>query len=364
MPLTNTEIDSAIPVAGTPSRALTNAALKSAVIDISAAQSTANSKQTTLISGSTIKTINGTSLLGSGDIVISGGGGGITDGDKGDIIVSSSGTVWTADTNIARIIAPLTVSASTALVAATHANRTLIVDTASVVFTHNSDATSGLSSDDSYDIQAIGSGSFTIVAGTGTLISTDGTSVDSSTAVGKRVQLQRVSANTIRSISPTISAGGSGSRTIIALTPTGAIANNQTLAIAATGTIPANTFTTGKKMTVEYFAEFVNTATAELQYRVRVGGAGGQIFHLDSVGNSFAGTSGINGYLVSWALTNTTQRAITNVNGDNDAHNLRSLSRSTLTVDMTVNQTIEILATTGVDATVTTTVLVAKLSIE
>lgn len=34
------------------------------------------SKQNTLISGTNIKTINGEPLLGSGDIVISGGGGG------------------------------------------------------------------------------------------------------------------------------------------------------------------------------------------------------------------------------------------------------------------------------------------------
>jgi hypothetical protein len=52
-------------------------------------------KQDALVSGVNIKTVNGNSLLGSGDITISGGG--VSDGDKGDITVSGSGTVWTID---------------------------------------------------------------------------------------------------------------------------------------------------------------------------------------------------------------------------------------------------------------------------
>ncbi len=48
--------------------------------------------QETLVSGTNIKTINGTSVLGAGDLTISTS---ISDGDKGDITVSSSGTVWT-----------------------------------------------------------------------------------------------------------------------------------------------------------------------------------------------------------------------------------------------------------------------------
>jgi hypothetical protein len=59
-------------------------------------QTALNAKQDTLVSGTSIKTINDESILGSGNITISGGGG-ISDGDKGDITVSASGATWTID---------------------------------------------------------------------------------------------------------------------------------------------------------------------------------------------------------------------------------------------------------------------------
>lgn len=57
-----------------------------------AAASEFNNKQPNLVSGENIRPINGESILGSENLVIAGS---VSDGDKGDVTVASTGTVWT-----------------------------------------------------------------------------------------------------------------------------------------------------------------------------------------------------------------------------------------------------------------------------
>ena len=59
-----------------------------------------STKQDTLVSGTNIKTVNGESLLGSGDIVIQGGTGGITDAPSDDKKYVRQNANWVEETTI------------------------------------------------------------------------------------------------------------------------------------------------------------------------------------------------------------------------------------------------------------------------
>lgn len=65
-----------------------------------------------------LKTINGNSLLGAGNLVISGGGS-ISDGDKGDITVSASGATWTIDAGAVTLSKMANIATSTIMGRAT-----------------------------------------------------------------------------------------------------------------------------------------------------------------------------------------------------------------------------------------------------
>lgn len=62
------------------------------IANITGLQTALDSKQEVLVSGTNIKTINGESILGSGNIAIAGGGGSIALDDLSDVVISSSTT--------------------------------------------------------------------------------------------------------------------------------------------------------------------------------------------------------------------------------------------------------------------------------
>lgn len=154
MSLTNTDVDSAVPPLGTPNRALTNAALKTLIVDVAAKADAAATtaalatKQATLVSGSNIKTINGQSVLGSGDLTIAGGGGGggsstyagLTDAATVDL-PATNGPLASALSVKAPLTSPTFAGVPTAPTAVAGSNTTQVATTAHVLAERTNAAT-------------------------------------------------------------------------------------------------------------------------------------------------------------------------------------------------------------------------------
>jgi hypothetical protein len=241
---------------------------------------------------------------------------------------------------IARILAPVTLSANTSLTAAAHANRTIYVDTAGVVLTINNDATGGWTSDDALDIQAVGAATFTLVQGTATLTTGSGMSAASATAAGKRVQAQRTAADAWNTLSLATPSGGGGSVTVIDIPVGSVVGASQTE--AALGSVSIPTFLAGKKMRVEAWlnVQTSNGATIEVLY-------GGTVMfsNADNL-NSFGSSGGAMLAFDMWATQNNEQRG-------NPYGLINNVSPLALTgaVDGTTAQTLLIRITTGAGTT-------------
>lgn len=103
--ITNAKVASGIDAAKLADGTVSNAEFQYLNGVTSAIQTQIAAKQDTLVSGTNIKTVNGSSILGSGDLTVSGGGGGAVDsvnGQTGTVVLTKSdvglGSVVNADT--------------------------------------------------------------------------------------------------------------------------------------------------------------------------------------------------------------------------------------------------------------------------
>lgn len=234
-------------------------------------------KQDELVSGVNIKTVNGNSLLGSGDLPISGGGG-IMDGDKGDITVSGSGSVWTID-NLAVTNAKINDVAATKVTEdSTHR---FVTDSEKTTWNAKQDAlVSGTNIKTVEGQSLLGSGNIDLTKSDVGLSNVDNTSdankpvsTAQATAIGLK-QDTLVSGTNIKTINST-SLLGSGNIVINGNPSLGIVQGTNVVGTtamtkSATITLPANTISAVSILEIEARAIRVATTGVSFQFQVYI----------------------------------------------------------------------------------------------
>ena len=244
----------------------------------------------------------------------------------------------------------ITATGTVTLDRATHANRLLICTGAtSVNLTLTTDAAGGWTNDDSINAMQMGNGSVSILIGTASNLYAP-TGVLATTAAQYRLVGAIKVNNVANSWALTEISGAASSAITVIDMPAGSTCGvSQTNFTLGTVSIPGNTFTTGKMLRFEYFANFQTSADAsyEILYGGQVVGAAG-----GSGLNSYGTTGLLNGVCSVYAISNSSQRG--SEISSNNASSYSSLNVRSATVDATVAQNFVIRCTTGTGSTAVT----------